>query len=223
MSKKYIALTFDDGPSADITPALLDIIEKYSITASFFVCGQSVTGETAPIMRRAFDMGCEINNHSNTHPAYTELTEEQMKAETDITDDIVRRVIGICPRFFRPPFISVDERVMNTVSKPFICGIGTEDWDDSCTAERRFNDIMAQVCDGIIILMHDMTGNTANIEVVGRLIPELLSQGYTFVTVSQLFEIKGVVPEEHRAVYSIVPQEEMMYREKWFVSEGENE
>ena len=222
MDKKYIALTFDDGPSLDATAELLDLLEKYSASASFFVCGQSINDDTAPIMRRAFDMGCEINNHSNTHPAFTSLTEKAMREEIEITSAMVERVTGQRPRFFRPPYISVDQRVMNTVDMPFICGIGTEDWEESCSDERRYNDIMAQVRDGIIVLLHDAAGNSKTVEAVSRIIPDLQAQGYEFVTVSELFRVKDVDPDARRLIYSIVPQETFMYREKWFVSEGEN-
>lgn len=221
MNQKLAALTFDDGPSVDATPALLDIAQNYSVPLSFFVCGSSISEETSPILRRAFDMGCEICNHSFSHPPFVELTPEQMQGEVSSTTELVRSITGAEPVFFRPPFISVDEGVMQAVDMPFICGVGTEDWEPSCSAARRFDDIMGQVCDGIIILMHDMTGNMQTVEAVGRIIPELLSRGYSLVTVSQLFEAKGVQPRRG-IVYSVVPQESVMYKEKWFVSEGED-
>lgn len=221
MSKKYAALTFDDGPSADTTPMLLELMGKYSITASFFVCGQSINENTAPIMLRAVDMGCEINNHSNTHPPFTELSAEQMLEQVEKTAALVEKYTGARPHFFRPPFISVDQRVLETVELPFICGIGTEDWDESCSAERRYSDIMSQVKDGIIILMHDSAGNVKTVEAVSRIIPAMLSDGFEFVTVSELFRIKGVDPMQPRYVYSAVPQETMLYREQWFATENE--
>jgi len=219
MEKKCVALTFDDGPSADTTPAILELLEKYNAKASFFVCGHSITDQTAPIMRRAFDMGCEINNHSYTHPAFTELTEAQMLEEVDSTTAKVEQITGRKPRFFRPPFISVDKRVMKTVRMPFICGEGTQDWEPQCSADKRYNDIMAQVRDGIIILMHDFGGNEQTVEAVSRLIPDLQAQGFSFVTVSELFRIKGVEPDENRFVYSAADQKTVMYREKWYVGE----
>ncbi len=218
MDKKYIALTFDDGPSIDATPALLELAEKYGVPLTFFVCGQSITVETVPILRRAFDMGCEICNHSTTHPAFTGLTHEQMVQEVEQTSALIEQHTGRRPQFFRPPFISVSEQVMQTVDMNFICGVGTEDWEPTCTAQRRFDDIMAQVRDGIIILMHDSADNTQTVEAVGRIIPALIADGYTLVTVSQLFAAKGVIPQRG-VIYSIVPQEGAVYKEKWFVSE----
>jgi len=218
MDKKYIALTFDDGPSADTTASILDILEKYSIPATFFVCAHSVSEQTAPVMRRAFDMGCEIANHSADHPAFTDLTPEEMRSQVETTSAVVEGITGVRPRFFRPPFISVDDVVMQTVDMPFICGIGTEDWSEECSAERRYTDIMAQVCDGAIILMHDFAGNAKTVEAVGRIVPTLLALGYSFVTVSDLFAVKGVNPEEKPYVYSVVPQSDVFYREKWYES-----
>lgn len=172
-------------------------------------------------MLRAFDMGCEINNHSNTHPPFTELSAEQMLEQVEETSALVEKYTGARPRFFRPPFISVNQHVLYTVPLPFICGIGTEDWEDSCSAERRYSDIMAQVEDGIIILMHDSAGNVKTVEAVSRIIPAMLSDGFEFVTVSQLFRIKGVDPMQPRYVYSAVPQKTVLYREQWFATENE--
>ena len=78
---KYIALTFDDGPNATTTNDVIDKLEKYDIVASFFLIGNNINDESAKAVKRAYDLGCEINNHSRTHSNMTELSAEDIRAE----------------------------------------------------------------------------------------------------------------------------------------------
>ena len=74
---KYIALTFDDGPNATTTNEVIDKLEKYGIVASFFLIGNNVNDESAKAVKRAYDLGCEIDNHSRTHSNMKELSAEE--------------------------------------------------------------------------------------------------------------------------------------------------
>ena len=66
-TKPVIALTFDDGPNNTTTVQVLDLLDKYQVRASFFLVGNNINESTADTVKRAYDMGCEINNHSKTH------------------------------------------------------------------------------------------------------------------------------------------------------------
>lgn len=74
---KVIALTFDDGPNTDTTPLVLDKLEEHGIVASFFVIGNNITDESAEVMKRAYNMGCDIENHSQSHPDMTKMTADE--------------------------------------------------------------------------------------------------------------------------------------------------
>lgn len=193
--KKYVALTFDDGPSEITTPAVLDTLSRYGVTASFFLIGDNITDKTAPIARRAFECGCELQNHSKTHPAFSALTPVQMRAEVTFTSDKIFNLVGVAPRFFRPPFIALSPAVFETVPLGFICGIGCEDWLDTVSAKKRAETILSNVRNGDIILMHDMEGNAKTVEAIDTIIPVLLSRGYEFLTVSRLFEVFNKTPQ----------------------------
>ena len=91
---KVIALTFDDGPNTDTTPLVLDKLEEHGIVASFFVIGNNITDESAEVMKRAYNMGCDIENHSQSHPDMTKMTAEEIKAEIDFTSDKVEEAVG---------------------------------------------------------------------------------------------------------------------------------
>lgn len=195
ITEKIIALTFDDGPNTVTTPQVLDIIQKHNVPASFFVCGNNITPESSEVMKRAAILGCEIHNHSQTHSDMTGMSPEEIRAEIDSTSDKIEEAVGVRPRFFRPPYIAVNEQMHEVIDLTFICGLGAEDWLDEISAEERYNRIISQAEDGLVILLHDMAGNEKTVKAVDMIIPELKRQGYRFVTVSQLFEIKNVVPK----------------------------
>lgn len=208
--KKYIALTFDDGPNTTTTMQVLDALEKYDIVASFFLVGNNINDESAKAVKRAFDMGCEINNHSKTHSNMATMSAEDIKAELEFTDSKILEITGVAPKFFRPPYISVSTDMFDAIDLPFIAGAGCNDWEDKVTAEMRSKRTIRQAKDGTIILMHDAEGNSQTVEALDTIIPELLSQGFEFVTVSQLFELEGIeTSPESSIIYSNVFQTTM--------------
>lgn len=202
---KYIALTFDDGPNSTTTNEVIDKLEKYGIVASFFLVGNNIDDESAKSVKRAYDLGCEIDNHSRTHSNMTELSAEEIKAEYDYTDGKVYEITGEHTKFFRPPYIAVHQIVFDNVDVPFIAGIGANDWEDRVTAEMRARMILKQAKDGDIILLHDAEGNSMTVEALDTIIPELQKQGYKFVTVTELFKAKGIEPDMEK-VYTNVMQ-----------------
>ncbi len=210
IEKKYIALTFDDGPNTTTTNDVLDVLEKYNIVASFFLIGNNINSETEASVKRAYDMGCEIGNHSKTHSNMIEFSAEEITSEIDYVNDYVEKITGERPKFFRPPYISVNDRMLETIEMPFIAGFGANDWEDRIPAAKRAEMILRQAKNGGIILLHDMQGNDKTVEALDTIIPELKAQGYEFVTVSGLFEALGVTPKAHdRKIYTYADQQYM--------------
>lgn len=203
--ERIISLTFDDGPNTVTTPQVLGVLEKHSVPASFFVVGNNITPESAEVMRRAVRLGCEIENHSRTHSDMTKMSAEEIAAEIAFTSDEVEKAVGRRPRFFRPPYIAINDTMFNTADLTFICGVGAEDYNDEISAKERFERIVSQASDGTVILLHDMSGNFRTVEALDMIIPRLKEEGYGFVTVSQLFEKKNIVPERG-LIYSNVFQ-----------------
>ena len=204
---KHIALSFDDGPNDVTTPKVLDILEEFQVPASFFVIGQNINDETAKQMTRAISLGCEIQNHSFTHGFMTKMSKEQIEEEIRKTDEIIEKYTGKRPWMFRPPFIDVNQAMHETISHTFICGVGCFDWEPQRSAQERYDILMASLKDGDIVLLHDMTENDNTVEALRMLIPEMKKQGYTFVTVADLYEKKGIKPAAHNGVlYSNVLQ-----------------
>lgn len=207
IEKKYIALTFDDGPNTTTTNEVLDVLEQYGIKGSFFLIGNNINSESEKSVKRAYDMGCDIGNHSKSHPYMNELSVEEIEAEIDYVTDKIVEITGEEPKFFRPPYIAINNTMYNTIDLTFIAGFGCNDWDDKVTAERRAKVIIRQAQDGGIILLHDAQGNSKTVEALHTIIPELQAQGFEFVTLTELFEIKGVkLSADDNSLYSFVGQ-----------------
>lgn len=202
-TSKIAALTFDDGPNTTTTVQVLDILDKYGVPASFFVCGNNITHESEQVMRRAVKAGCEIHNHSKTHSDMTKMSAEEIAEEIRFTSEKVEAATGIPPKFFRPPYIAVNQLMYDTVDLTFICGLGAEDYNDEISAEERYNRIMAQARDGLVILLHDTKGNFRTVDALDMIIPKLKEEGYRLVTISRLFEEKGVTPKRGE-IYTVV-------------------
>ena len=204
---KYVALSFDDGPNDITTPRVLDILEEHNVPASFFVIGQFINETTAKQMTRAIALGSEIQNHSMTHTMMTQLSQEQIAEEVKKTDGLIEKYTGTKPWLFRPPFIDHNEVMHQTIGHTFICGVGCEDWIPERTAQERYDILINTLKDGDIVLLHDLQGNDNTVEALKMLIPEMKKQGYTFVTVTELYKLKGITPTPHSGVlYSNVLQ-----------------
>ena len=205
--EKLIALSFDDGPNETTTAEVLDLLQEHDIPASFFVIGQFINESTARQMTRAISLGCEVQNHSLTHTMMTQLSPEEVAEEVRKTDELIEKYTGTKPWLFRPPFINHNESMHQTIGHTFICGVGCEDWIPERSAQQRYEILISTLKDGDIVLLHDLQGNDNTVEALKMLIPEMKKQGYTFVTVTELYKRKGVSPDPHNGViYSNVLQ-----------------
>ena len=190
-----IALTFDDGPNTVITPQVLDILEENGAVGTFFLIAQNINPESAEMVRRAVSLGCEIENHSVTHPFMDKLSVEEIREEVQTCTDRIVEITGRVPQFFRPPCIAVSQAMYDNIDLTFICGMGCEDWVPTVTTQERIDRVLANAADGQIVLLHDMEWNVNTVEALKTIIPELKKRGYEFATVSQIFKMKNVTPK----------------------------
>ena len=197
---KYISLTFDDGPNLGDDHTMndmLDLLEKNDVVGSFFLIGNKINDENAKVIKRAFDMGCDIENHSWTHPAMPELTKEEMIEEYEKCDQAIIKITGKKPEFFRPPYIAVNDLMHQVIPTPFIQGHGCKDWEPDVSAEERIKMLEEGTKDGVLYLLHVMEGNINTLKALEYLIPKLKKDDYTFVTVPEMFRIKGISFQGH--------------------------
>ncbi|MBN2440718.1 MAG: polysaccharide deacetylase family protein [Spirochaetales bacterium] len=191
---KLCALTFDDGPDVKKSNLILDKLEKYGVVATFFVVGQRINAGTQSVLQREVALGCEIGNHSWSYSSMDKMTEDQIKESVSKTTAAIEEYAGVTPAFFRPPNLAVSTTMYDAIDMPFAQGVLGMDWDGCGTsAEDRANNVLKGMRDGAIILLHDVQPDPhPTPDALDILIPELKKQGYQFVTLSELFKLKGV-------------------------------
>ncbi len=188
--KGCVALTFDDGPHKTKTDEILDILEKYDVPATFFMIGQNA--ELYPdVAKRVAESGHEIGNHTYSHAYLKGASHDTLMMEIEMCEDILYTTVGKVPHILRPPGGLYDTDVIEAARR---CGdivvlwsVDTRDWDHEETSEI-VDTVMENVRDGAIILMHDFVSGTSHTaEALEIIIPLLRSQGYRFVTVSDMY------------------------------------
>lgn len=187
-NKKMVALTFDDGPGK-YTKAVLNCLDKYDVHATFFVLGSQVNKYKSAI-KKADLLGCEIGSHTFDHVYLTGLSKKGIKSQINKTDKRLKALIEHGATLVRPPYGAVNSKVKKTLKKPIITwNVDTRDWA-TLSASKTYKNVMNNVSDGDIILMHDIHKSTK--DAVLKIIPALKKKGYQIVTVSELAEYKGI-------------------------------
>lgn len=185
-NQKYVALTFDDGPHKDYTPQILDTLKKYNAKATFYVLGNRVS-YYPDIVKRAYEEGHEIGNHTWSHPNLTSLSQESLIEEINNASNEIAKITGKMPATIRPPYGAYNETVQDFVSMPIILwSVDTLDWKHKSSARIK-QVIQTNVTDGSIILMHDI--HQASADALEDVLISLSQQGYQFVTISALLQL----------------------------------
>jgi peptidoglycan/xylan/chitin deacetylase (PgdA/CDA1 family) len=191
----YIALTFDDGPSATLTPKLLDLLAAHHIKATFFVIGENVA-EHPDIVARAAREGHEIANHSWSHPNLAKMSDEGVRRQLWQTDEAIKSATGTRPTLLRPPYGSITEREKRWIHDEFgyqivLWDVDPYDWKRPGPVAVR-NRILQETRPGSIVLSHDIHPGT--IEAMPSTFDALEAKGFKFVTVSELIRAATVEP-----------------------------
>ena len=182
---KCIALTFDDGPGI-YTNKLLSYLNGYKAKATFFMIGPNAQRYPS-IVKRVFDNGHQIGNHTWSHPSLPGLSPEQVQKEISSTNNILQGITGVKPTTLRPPYGATNAAVQRVVSNlgmsSILWSIDTRDWADR-NSNIVCNRAISNARPGAIILMHDI--HQTSVEAVPCILQNLSSQGYQFVTVDKL-------------------------------------
>jgi peptidoglycan-N-acetylglucosamine deacetylase len=195
VDQPYIAMTFDDGPSAENTPRLLEILKQRNIKATFFLIGQNVVSNP-DLVRRILAEGHEIGNHSWTHPQLSKLSDDRVTAEITQTQDAIKDASGFTPTLLRPPYGAITPRQREWIENRFglniiLWSVDPFDWKRpgaSVITQR----ILSQARPGAIILSHDIHKQT--VDAMPATLDALIAKGYKFATVSQLIAMNKPKP-----------------------------
>jgi peptidoglycan/xylan/chitin deacetylase (PgdA/CDA1 family) len=186
---KYVALTFDDGPSGRFTRRLLDGLQQRQVPATFFLCGYRIK-DYPQLTQRIFEEGHEICLHGYSHNNMGQMTAREVTGEIEATQALLPE--GCRPVFLRPPGGICADAVLQAAREAdlslLLWSVDPKDWKvlDAPTVTAA---VIDRVKSGDVILLHDMTDSS--VDAALAIIDRLQEQGFTFVTVSQLASLQG--------------------------------
>ncbi len=200
-TEKKMVLTFDDGPHPLYTRQILDILDKYNVVANFFIVGIEAE-KNIPLVKRIFNSGHEISNHTFTHPNMATVSKQRAYLEMDATKLLIEAITGRSTIMFRAPF-NADSRpetmeelvpVAMSRTKNYLTigeNIDPLDWqideDKNFNGDSIFNRVVRMKDRGNIILLHDAGGDrSATVDALPKIIEYFHKEGYQFTTVADL-------------------------------------
>ena len=201
---RYVALTFDDGPSGKYTRALLDGLYDRGAKATFLLCGYRIQ-DYPDIAQRIFEEGHEIGLHGYSHDSMQSMGRRKIAQELMDTEALLPEVCR--PVFFRPPGGLSSDGVQQVAQARGLAilhwSVDPHDWEiHSKSAIEKA--VLKQVTDGDIILLHDMS--SASVDAALEIVDELLKQDFEFVTVSELARLRGLRPKPGTVYHKFPPQ-----------------
>jgi len=200
-----VALTFDDGPDAEWTPKILDVLKEKQAPATFFVIGEQANLESR-IVKREYQQGDEVGNHTFTHPDFETATKEGVQIQLNLTELLLESSLGVKTLLFRPPY-GIDHQPetaseIQMLPVPQAMGyitigarIDPHDWGEVNGGPPPPADVIVQrvITDAQngkgwnIILLHDGGGDRSHtIAALPQIIDQLRAKGFEFVSVSDL-------------------------------------
>jgi len=208
---KLVALSFDDGPDATATTLVLDKLEAHGVPASFFLIGQNIGADDAAVLARAATLGCEFENHSQGYGALDTADADAINTSINSTNTAIFNATGQNAVFFRPPNLATSPLMFSTITMPFAGGLLGNDFPGgNCGAVPSVdcvsNNILNNVVDGTIILLHDVQPLPhPTPEALDIIIPALKQRGFEIVTLRTLFARRNVDPNSQDILWASVP------------------
>ena len=183
---KVVAISFDAAWGNEDTQDLIDILNHYKVNATFFVVGDWVDKYPESV-KALSDNGNEVMNHSSSHAHFSQLTEEQIKADISACNDKIKAVTGVEPTLFRCPYGEYDDHVIRAIRgmgiEPIQWDVDSLDWK-GITADEITQRVLQKVKPGSIVLFHNAAEHTP--EALPTILESLIADGYTVVPISQI-------------------------------------
>lgn len=187
-ASKEIALTFDDGPEMIWTEAILSILEKFNVLATFFLIGEKI--DMFPkIVKKINDAEHEIGNHGYSHRSLRFCSYKKIEIEILKTEESLKK-FAIQTKLFRPAYQRWNPILWKMLSrsgrKMILSDVVPKDFRAK-TSEEIVQKTLQKTKNGSIIILHDGGGNRKNtVQALEKIIPQLQKRGFHFVTVSEL-------------------------------------
>jgi peptidoglycan-N-acetylglucosamine deacetylase len=183
MDAPEIYLTFDDGPHTHATPAVLDVLKRHDVSATFFLSGCNIEGRE-PIVRDIARAGHTIGIHAYSHTRMLVVSKKRTASEIQKTSRMISEITGVAPKWFRPPFGFFS---WNTIAAAREAGCAIAMWTvmpgdfKPWPAEKIVRRAQNGLTPGAIIVMHDNALTVGKIApLLDALLPKIKDAGYTF-------------------------------------------
>lgn len=197
-SKKYIAFTYDDGPS-EYTPLLIDLLEKNNSSATFFMIGNKMEAKKE-IVLKVHNSNSEIGSHTYSHKNLTKLNSTDLNYELEKCDEIFYEITSSHLKYLRPPYDFYEKSIIKSNYYIVTWNIDPKDWLNK-DADKIYNAVIEKACDGCIVIMHDIYEESYEASV--KLINTLKKLGYSVVSVSKLIKEKEYNLQKNNIISSI--------------------
>ncbi len=189
--RNEVAITFDDGPSPDITPKVIEIFSKFQARATFFVTGLAAK-DNPGIVRNLLQAGHQIGNHSWSHKSMIFKSNEFIKKELLETDDLLENLAVNQPIHFRPPFMRImfltSYRLAKLGKLCFKASVSPKDFKAKSSIDI-YKIVMRKIKPGSIVVLHDGgRAGSATLKALPLILIELQNRGLKAVTVDELLK-----------------------------------
>ena len=195
---KYIAFTFDDGPTK-YTSELLKTIEVNNSSATFFMIGNRMK-YNYDVVKEVYNSSSEIGSHTYSHKSLANLSKKELEKEINSVQIIYNEITNDYIKYLRPPYGIYNDKVTSLDYSLILWNIDTKDWLNK-NPVKIYNYVIKNACDGCIVLMHDT--NFETIEAIRKIIPSLNELGYNVVSISKLIETKKYELKNGQAIRQI--------------------
>ena len=190
--KKVIALSFDDGPVAENTLQILQLLKDTNAKAAFFCIGGRITGNEA-IVKQAYDEGHLIANHTFSHHFWFDMfSAKKMLADMRMMDEIMNSIIGKSPKLFRPPYGVTNPNLKKAIIQGNYIPVGwsMRSMDTVIKDEKKLlNKVISKIKPGAVFLFHD-TSNTT-VAVLPAIIKHIQANGYEIIRLDKMLNLQA--------------------------------
>lgn len=187
-SDKFVALTFDDGPSNNRVNDIINVLENYKAKATFFLLGERINKKTSEIVKKIYNAGHELGNHSWSHRKLTSLSSEEQLQELEKTSTAIKNATKQDVKWFRPPYGCHDDNLIENTNRlnmySILWTVDSIDWQGD-KPEILVERVISNVHNGAIILFHDHDNKSNTVEALPQIIKILKKSGYEPVTLSE--------------------------------------
>lgn len=190
--KKEIAISFDDGPANDFTPAILKVLRDHQVETAFFCIGNRIQGNEH-LLRQLHEEGHIIGNHSYSHHFWFDLfSSKKMLEDLKMMDRAMESVTGLQPRLFRPPYGVTNPNLRKAIVQGQYVPVGwsIRSMDTVITdKEKLLNKVMRSIKPGAIILFHDTSKTT--LDMLPAFIRQCRERGYVIRRLDKMLTLNA--------------------------------